>query len=79
MQTVTNKYALKFSNGYSRANLANSSTRTKLAVLASASTRQNGCFQKYARLARLADICQAVLRRLTRIADIHQGVLRGLA
>jgi hypothetical protein len=32
----------------------------------SASTRQNGCFQKYAKLARLADIRQAVLRGLAK-------------
>jgi hypothetical protein len=55
------------SNGYSRANLA------------SASTRQNGLFQKYARLARLADIPQAVLRGLARLADICQAMLHGLA
>ncbi len=30
-------------------------------------------------LARLADICQAVLRRLARLADIRRAVLRGLA
>ncbi len=47
--------------------------------LASASTRQNGRFQKYARLARLADIRQVVLRGLARLADICQAVLRGLA
>ncbi len=32
-----------------------------------------------ARLARLADICQAILRGLARLADIRQAVLRGLA
>ncbi len=47
--------------------------------LASASTRQNGRFLKCARLARLADIRQAVLRGLARLADIRQVVLRGLA
>jgi hypothetical protein len=47
--------------------------------LARASTPQNGLFQKYARLARLADICRAVLRVLARLADIRQAVLRGLA
>jgi hypothetical protein len=36
-------------------------------------------FQKYARLARLTDICQAVLRGLARLANIRQAVLRGLA
>ncbi len=55
------------SNGYSPANLANSSTR------------QNGRFLKCVRLARLADIRQAVLRGLARLADICQVVLRGLA
>ena len=67
---------LKLSNGYSPANLANSSTRAKLAV---ASTRQNARFLKCARLARLADIRQAVLRGLARLADIRRIVLRGLA
>ncbi len=57
----------KLSNGYSPANLSNSSSR------------QNSRFQKYARLARLADICQAVLRGLARLADIRQVVMRGLA
>ncbi len=47
--------------------------------MASASTRQNGSFQKYARLARLADVRQAVLRGLARLAEIRQVVLRGLA
>jgi hypothetical protein len=69
------------SNGHSPANLAN------------LSTRQNGHFWKYARLAsladirqtlyrglaRLADICQAVYRVLARLADICQTVYRGLA
>ncbi len=43
------------------------------------STRQNSRFLKYARLARLADIRQAVLRGLTRLADIRLVVLRGLS
>ncbi len=47
--------------------------------LANLSTRQNGRFQKYARLARLADIRQAVLRGLARLAEIRQVMLRGLA
>ncbi len=66
------------SNGHSPANLAN------------LSTRQNGHFWKYARLAdirqtiyrglaRLADIRQAVYRVLARLADICQTVYRGLA
>jgi hypothetical protein len=50
-----------------------------LPFLASASTPQNGRFQKYARLARLADIPQGVLRGLARLADIRQVVLCGLA
>jgi hypothetical protein len=50
-----------------------------LLFLASASTRQNGRFRKYARLARLANIRQAVLRGLARITNIRQAVLRGLA
>ncbi len=58
---------VKLRNGYSRANLG------------SASTRQNGLFQKYARLARLADICQAVLHRLAKLTDIRQAVLCELA
>ncbi len=57
----------KLSNGYSPANLSNSSTR------------QNSRFQKYARLARLADIRLAVLQGLSRLAEICQVVLRGLA
>jgi hypothetical protein len=61
------KFVLQLSNGYSPANLA---------IL---STRQNGRFQKYVRLARLADIRQAVLRGLARLAEIRQVVLRGLA
>ncbi len=75
---ITFPLAAELSNGYSPANLANSSTR------------QNGRLQKYARLARLADIrqavlrglaeiCQVVLRGLARLADIRQAVLRGLA
>ncbi len=36
-------------------------------------------FQKYARLARLTDICRAVLRGLARLAYIRQAVLRWLA
>ena len=43
-------FVYNLSNGNSRANLA------------SVSTHQNGLFQKYARLARLANICQTVLR-----------------
>ncbi len=60
-------FGYKLSNGYSRANFA------------SARTRQNGRFQKYARLARLADIRQAFLWELARLADIRQAVLRWLA
>ncbi len=45
----------------------------------SASTRQNSRFQKYARLARLADIRQAVLHGLARLAEICQVMLSGLA
>jgi hypothetical protein len=33
----------------------------------------------YLIMARLADICQAVLRGLARLADIRRAVLRGLA
>ena len=47
--------------------------------MGSASTRQNGRFQKYARLARLTDIRQAVLRGIARFPEIRQVVLRGLA
>jgi hypothetical protein len=36
-------------------------------------------FWKCVGLARLADICQAVLHGLARLADIRQAVLRGLA
>ncbi len=57
----------KLSNGYSPANLANSSTR------------QNGRFRKCVGLARLANIRQAVSRRLARLADIRRAVSRGLA
>ena len=46
--------------------------------LASASTRQKGHFQKYARLARLAAIHQTIYRGLARLADIHQPILVGL-
>ena len=42
-------------------------------------SRETRCFFKCARLARLADIRQAVLRRLARLADIRQAVLHGLA
>jgi hypothetical protein len=42
-------------------------------------SRETRRFLKYVRLARLADICQAVLRGLARLADIRQVVLRGLA
>jgi hypothetical protein len=59
--------------------LASASTRQKFAFLVSTRTCQNGCFQKYVRLARLADIRQAVLRGLARLAYIRQAVLRGLA
>ncbi len=58
---------LELSNGHSPANLAN------------LSTRQNGHFQKYAKLARLADIRQTLYRGLARLADIRQAVYRGLA
>ena len=61
-------------------------TRQRIRVLAknspflvSASTRQNGHFRKYARLASLADIRQTVYRGLARLADIRQAVYRGLA
>jgi hypothetical protein len=53
----------ELSNGNSRANLANSSTR----FLASASTHQNGLFQKCAGLAKLADIRQPVLLGLAKL------------
>jgi hypothetical protein len=53
----------KKSNGNSHANFE------------SASTRQNGVFRKYAILARLADIHQAILRGLARLADIPQTML----
>ncbi len=42
-------------------------------------SRKTRRFLKCARLARLADIRQAVLRGLARLADIRQVVLRGLA
>ncbi len=54
-------YVYNLSNGNLRANLA------------SASTHQNGLFQKYARL---ANICRAVLQVLARLANICQTVLR---
>ncbi len=40
--------------------------------LANSSTRQNGLFRKCVRLARLADIRQAVSRGLARLADIFE-------
>ncbi len=49
-------FGFYLSNGHSLANLANSSTC------------QNGLFRKCVRLARLADIRQAVLRGLARLA-----------
>ncbi len=42
-------------------------------------SRETRRFMKCVRLARLADIRQAVLRGLARLADIRQVVLRGLA
>jgi hypothetical protein len=42
------------------------------ALLASTLSVQNGIFKKYAGLARLADICQALLQELARLANIHQ-------
>ena len=42
--------------------------------LASASTRQNGHFRKYARLARLADIRQTLYQGLARLTHIRQAV-----
>jgi hypothetical protein len=42
------------------------------ALLASKRICQNDVFWKYARLARLADICQDILRGLARLADIRQ-------
>jgi hypothetical protein len=50
-----------------------------LPFLASASTRQNGLFQKCAGLAKLADIRQPVLLGLAKLADIRQAVYQGLA
>jgi hypothetical protein len=47
--------------------------------LASASTPQNGHFWKYARLARLADVCQTLYRGLAILADIRQSVYQVLA
>ena len=44
------------------------------ALLSGNHTRLNGRFQKYARLARLADIRQTVYRVLAGLADIHQTV-----
>jgi hypothetical protein len=46
------------------------------ALLSGNHTRLNGRFQKYARLARLADISQAVLRGLAGLANIRQTILR---
>ncbi len=65
--TTLSKMRFKLRNGHLQANLANSSTR------------QNGCFRKCARLARLANIRQTVYRGLARLADICQTVYRGLA
>ncbi len=50
-----------------------------LPFLANSSTRQNGLFRKCVGLARLADICRAVLPGLARLSDIRRAVFRGLA
>ena len=60
-------FRFKLSNGYSPANLANSSTR------------QNGLFEKLVGLAKFAFICQPGLLGLARLADICQPSFLGLA
>ena len=74
-------YELKISNGYSRAIFSEFeySRETRQNKTCQNETRQNGRFRKYARLARVAEICRAVLGGLARIADIRRDVLRGLA
>ena len=61
------RFGLKLSNGYSPANLANSSTR------------QNGLFEKLVGLAKFAFIRQPGLLGLARLADICQPSFLGLA
>jgi hypothetical protein len=68
------RFRIKLSKGYSRANLTIASTRQKYPFLASTRIRQNGLFQKYARLAKLADVRQIVLRGLAKLADIRQAI-----
>ena len=92
-QGFSNFFVLRLSNGYSPANLANSSTRQKFAVFGEweyspkrpfseiRETRQTRPIRQAVLrvLARLADIRQTVLRGLARLANIRQAVLRGLA
>jgi hypothetical protein len=69
----------KLSNGHSPANLANSSNRQKFAIFGEFEYSPKWPFWKCVGLARLAEICQVVLRGLARLADIRRAVLRGLA
>ncbi len=50
-----------------------------LQFLASASTRRNGHFRKYAKLARFADVRQTLYRGLAILAYIRQAVYQVLA
>jgi hypothetical protein len=66
------------SNGYSTANLSNLSTRQKFTIFGEFAYSPKWPFRKCVRLARLADIRQAVSRGLARLADIRRAVLHGL-
>jgi hypothetical protein len=54
-------FGFTLSNGYSRANLASSSTRQKISIFGEYSHSPKWLFWKFARLARLANIRQAIL------------------
>jgi hypothetical protein len=66
------KFAEKVSNGYSPANLANSSTCQKFAIFGKFEYCQNGLFEKLVGLAKFAFICQPGLLGLARLANIRQ-------
>ena len=73
------KCAKKLGNGYLPANLANLSTRQKFAIFGEFEYSPKWPFWKCVGLARLAEICQVVLRGLAKLANIRQTIYRVLA
>ncbi len=66
----------KLSNGTSRTNFVIAILSKISALLACTRTRQNGIFRKYARLARLANICQALLWGLARLVKFARVICK---